>query len=218
MIGLIFSKKNLSEKIGLYKKLNNEININKIYYYTMSTITKDDKIINEKYYLENVHNYRINKSCDNDYEKLMLTDLNNYLPNDILTKVDRASMAFSQEVRVPFLDHNLIEFAWTIPLEFKIKKHNKLILKKILEKKIPKSMINNKKKGFGIPIDDIFRNKIFKFNKFFFEKDMIKKNQFLNYDNVNDVYLSHINGKNNNGYKLWNILILQKWLLDNGYI
>jgi asparagine synthase (glutamine-hydrolysing) len=103
-------------------------------------------------------------------------------------------------------------------LEFKIKKHNKLILKKILEKKIPKSMINNKKKGFGIPIDDIFRNKIFKFNKFFFEKDMIKKNQFLNYDKVNDVYLSHLNGKNNNGYKLWNILILQKWLLDNGYI
>lgn len=218
MIGLIFSKKNLSEKIGLYKKLNNEININKIYYYTMSTITKDDKIINEKYYLENVHNYRINKSCDNDYEKLMLTDLNNYLPNDVLTKVDRASMAFSQEVRVPFLDHNLIEFAWTIPLEFKIKKHNKLILKKILEKKIPKSMINNNKRGFGIPIDDIFRNKIFKFNKFFFEEDMIKKNQFLNYDKVNDVYLSHINGKNNNGYKLWNILILQKWLLDNGYI
>ena len=218
MIGLIFSKKNLSEKIGLYKKLNNEININKIYYYTMSTITKDDEIINEKYYLENVHDYRINKSCDNDYEKLMITDLNNYLPNDVLTKVDRASMAFSQEVRVPFLDHNLIEFAWTIPLEFKIKKHNKLILKKILEKKIPKSMINNKKKGFGIPIDDIFRNKIFKFNKFFFEEDMIKKNQFLNYDKVNDVYLSHINSKNNNGYKLWNILILQKWLLDNGYI
>jgi len=218
MIGLIFSKKNLSEKIGLYKKLNNEININKIYYYTMSTITKDDEIINEKYYLENVHDYRINKSCDNDYEKLMITDLNNYLPNDVLTKVDRASMAFSQEVRVPFLDHNLIEFAWTIPLEFKIKKHNKLILKKILEKKIPKSMINNKKKGFGIPIDEIFRNKIFRFNKFFFEKDMIKKNQFLNYDKVNDVYLSHINGKNNNGYKLWNILILQKWLLDNGYI
>ena len=218
MIGLIFSKTNLSEKIRLYKKLNDENNINKIYYYMMSIINKDDKIINEKYYLENVHNYRINKSSDNDYEKLMLTDLNNYLPNDILTKVDRASMAFSQEVRVPFLDHNLIEFAWTIPLEFKIKKHNKLILKKILEKKIPKSMINNKKKGFGIPIDDIFRNKIFKFNKFFFEKDMIKKNQFLNYDKVNDVYLSHLNGKNNNGYKLWNILILQKWLLDNGYI
>jgi asparagine synthase (glutamine-hydrolysing) len=149
----------------------------------------------------------------------MLTYLNNYLPNDNLTKVDRGSMAFSQEVRVPFLDHNLVEFAWTIPVDFKIKnENNKFILKKILEKRIPHTLLSKVKKGFGIPVDNIFRNEIFKFNKFFLEKDMIKKNKFLNSDKVNEIYLKHKKGENNNGNKLWNILILQKWLFDNEYI
>ena len=61
-------------------------------------------------------------------------------------------------------------------------------------------------------------NEIFKSNKFFLEKDMIKKNKFLNSNKVNEIYLKHKKGENNNGYKLWNILILQKWLFDNGYI
>jgi asparagine synthase (glutamine-hydrolysing) len=219
IIGSLFYKKNLSEKIRLYKKYNSEHDINKIYYYIMCTIPKDDGIMNEAYYYDEIHNYNADNLCLSDYEKLMLTDLNNYLPNDILTKVDRGSMAFSQEVRVPFLDHNLVEFAWTIPVEFKIKnENNKFILKKILEKRIPHTLLSKEKKGFGIPIDEIFRNEIFKSNKFFLEKDMIKKNKFLNSDKVNEIYLKHKKGENNNGNKLWNILILQKWLFDNEYI
>ena len=87
----------------------------------------------------------------NDVEHLMLLDLINYLPNDILAKVDRASMGNSLETRIPFLDHRVVSYALQIPLKYKLnKKINKWILREILYEYVPKDFFERPKSGFGI--------------------------------------------------------------------
>ena len=95
---------------------------------------------------------------DNPADWMMLMDQSNYLRNDILAKVDRASMAYSLETRVPFLDQEVVRFAWSLPPEFRIKdKQGKYILKKLLNEYVPSELIDRAKMGFDIPIHDLLR-------------------------------------------------------------
>ena len=88
---------------------------------------------------------------------MMAADTQFYLSDDILCKVDRSSMANSLEVRVPFLNHKVFEFAWSLPKNFKINNHqNKVILRNILKKYVPENLINRPKMGFGIPMLEWF--------------------------------------------------------------
>ena len=101
----------------------------------------------------------MNRSAIKSIENLMMyIDQNNYLPDDILVKLDRSAMMSSLETRVPFLDRNVVEFAAGIPMKLKIdKKNNKVILRKILSKYLPKNIIDNQKSGFNAPIDQWLR-------------------------------------------------------------
>jgi asparagine synthase (glutamine-hydrolysing) len=138
------------------------------------------------------------------------------LPDDILTKVDRASMYHSLEVRVPLLDHRIVEYAWSLPREYKLNINNqKIILRELLEKKIPKKLISKKKIGFGIPIDNWLRTILLNKCNYFLDEERIEKFGILKSDFVKALWVDHKNKKNNYGYKLWNIIMFQKWLDKN---
>lgn len=150
---------------------------------------------------------------NNDLEQMMLTDILGYLPNDILTKVDRAAMGVSLETRVPFLDHRVVEFAWRIPMKHKI--HNsegKWILKQILFKYVPKDLIERPKMGFGVPIDSWLRGPLRGWAAALLSTERLKREGFLQSTEVQKLWQEHLLGYRNWQYQLWNILMFQLWL------
>ena len=176
--------------------------------------------------LNNVLNYKYHKKIDKFdsfnsnlvslKEKYMFLDATNYLPNMILTKVDRASMAYGLEVRVPLLDSSLINFSWKLPINNKIiDKDQKIILRELINKNFPKDLINKKKKGFGIPIDKWLRTVLFdRVDKILtFEK--LEKHKIFNSNKIIKMWQDHKNNEQNFGNQLWNIIVLQLWLDEN---
>lgn len=145
-------------------------------------------------------------------ERMQIVDTLTYLPDDILTKVDRASMFNSLEIRVPFLDHNIVEFAWNLPNNQKIKKGNgKIILKKILEKYLPKNLIYKPKMGFGIPLGKFIVEKLKDEIEFFLNSKEVKNQNLFKLDDYKRKWNEHLKGKRNWQFLIWNFYIFQKW-------
>ena len=143
---------------------------------------------------------------------MQIVDTLTYLPDDILTKVDRASMFNSLEIRVPFLDHNIVEFAWNLPINQKIKKGNgKIILKKILEKYLPKNLIYKPKMGFGIPLGKFITEKLKDEIEFFLNSKEVKNQNLFKLDHYKRKWNEHLEGKRNWQFLIWNFYIFQKW-------
>ncbi len=143
--------------------------------------------------------------------KMMITDFMMYLTDDVLCKVDRASMHHSLEVRAPFLDHNLIEYIFCINQKYKKNNKGKWITKEILKKHIPLEYLSRVKTGFSVPIDSWLRGPLKDWGESLINKQMIEKYDFLNFDSVKAIWENHQNGFNKNK-QLWNILMLQSWL------
>lgn len=148
-------------------------------------------------------------------EKMMFLDMLSYLPDDVLTKVDRASMAVALEARVPLLDHRVVEFAWKIPLDLKIKDgKGKWILRQLLGKYLPEDMFERPKSGFGVPIAGWLRNELKDWAETLLDSRRIKDEGYLNFDEVRTKWDEHLSGRRNWQYQIWNILMFQSWL-DN---
>ncbi len=144
-------------------------------------------------------------------ENFMYFDQIDYLPNDVLVKVDRATMYNSIESRAPFLDHKLIENSWKIPLQYKIKGSNgKMILKDILKDYIPKKFVKGAKSGFAIPIDDLLRTKIKDWSEDILQTSTLM-NDHLNFEYIKILWEKHKKKQINAGGILWSILVLQNW-------
>ncbi len=154
------------------------------------------------------------KICDaaNEIEQMQFLDINFYLAEDILTKVDRASMAVSLEVRAPFLDPRIAEFAASIPLEYKLKgSQGKYILKKAMENLLPKNILNRPKKGFGIPIAEWLKGRLNPLMRDLLAPDKLKKQGLFNEKFVQKLIKEHETNLASHHKQLWTLLVFQLW-------
>ncbi|MBO9488988.1 asparagine synthase (glutamine-hydrolyzing) [Endozoicomonas sp. G2_1] len=151
-----------------------------------------------------------------DIEKMMLWDGESYLVDDILVKLDRATMAVSLESRVPFLNHNVVEFAWKIPQKYKINEgQSKWILRQVLYKYVPKELIERPKKGFSLPLAKWLRNELKDWAYSLIEPRKLLAQGFLHEPVITNKWLEHQTGKRDWSIQLWSVLMFQAWLEDN---
>lgn len=152
--------------------------------------------------------------CDaeNDIEKMQFLDINFYMAEDILTKVDRASMAVSLEVRAPFLDPRVAQFAAQIPLEYKLKGNKgKYILKKAVEPLLPKNILHRPKKGFGIPIADWLKGRLNPLMHSMLDAKRLKEQGLFDANFVQKLIKEHETNAASHHKQLWTLLVFQLW-------
>jgi asparagine synthase (glutamine-hydrolysing) len=145
----------------------------------------------------------------------VLLDLNlrTYLPNDLLVKMDRCSMAASLETRSPFLDHQLVEFAASIPSSLKLKgRVSKYILKRALRGLLPPTIIDRKKHGFGVPVGAWFRNELLSYAQAILLGDRATRREIFNIGAVRAMLNTHVRGQADLGHALWTLLTFELWM------
>lgn len=145
-------------------------------------------------------------------QQMMLADLIGYLPNDILTKVDRASMAVSLEVRVPILDHRVVELAWRLPHAYKRRDGvGKWVLREVLYRHVPRELIERPKSGFGIPVAEWLRGPLRGWAEDLLDPSRIEAEGFFDTAAVQATWQQFQAGTHSWEYRLWTILMFQSW-------
>ena len=142
----------------------------------------------------------------------LLTDTMTYLPNDLLVKMDIASMSVSLEARSPFLDHKLMEFAASIPEKMKLRRlTTKLLLKRVLKKIVPEENLTRRKMGFGVPIGHWFRGPMQPFLRETLLSEKADNRGLFNSEHVRGIIEEHVNHKSDHSHRLWTLLMLELW-------
>ena len=145
-------------------------------------------------------------------DQMQFLDLVTYLPDDILTKVDRASMAVALEARVPLIDHRVVEFAWRLPHHMKVRNGvNKWLLREVLYRHVPKALIERPKMGFGIPIGEWLRGPLRDWAESLLDAHALADGGLLDAARVRQVWQEHLSGRRNWQYLIWNVVMLQAW-------
>jgi asparagine synthase (glutamine-hydrolysing) len=150
-------------------------------------------------------------------ERMMAVDMLTYLPDDILAKVDRAAMSVSLETRVPFLDHRVVEFAWRLPLDYKLRDgETKWLLRQVLHRHVPRALIERPKMGFGIPLGSWLRGPLREWSEALLDRGAIESQGYFDAASVRDAWAAHLSGAVNLENRLWPVLMFQQWLMAQG--
>ena len=179
------------------------------YYQTLISHWRESSPLTDK----TIKHTEISLNSNSDtIQNMMLLDFETYLPGDILVKTDRASMSTSLELRSPFLDRRVIEFALSLPLHFKVNSNEgKLILREILYRYVPKELIDRPKKGFGVPLDNWLRNDLKSW-----ASSLVNNTQnlshILDHQLITRKFDEHLSGNHNHQFHIWDVIIFIKWL------
>lgn len=153
---------------------------------------------------------------DDFRETMMFLDTLTYLPGDILTKVDRATMATGLEARAPFLDHEVIGFAWSLPLSAKLcEGKTKWVLRQVLGRHVPRALFERPKMGFGIPIEHWLSGPLRDWAEDLLDERLLREQGYLDAAAVHSLWSEHCTGRRRHHSRLWTILMFQAWLREN---
>ena len=189
-------------------------NIDDLYFNLISTVKNPTEwLIDSEEHPSPNYNFNLKIS---GIERMMIKDLTGYLPTDILTKVDRTTMATSLEARTPFLDKEIVQFALSLPLEYKIRAGiGKSVLRDVLYKYVPRDMIERPKMGFGVPLAEWMRGELRVWCESLLNEKKLKEDGYFNHKVIREKWNEHLNGNADWHHQLWNVLVFQAWLENN---